>query len=431
MEISNSITGYQINLERIKNTLLESLRAGQIVQATALTSTQSKQVELRIGSLDILAHTQARIAAGDSLTLQVIKASNPLQMKVLQEISPRHIEAEAMRSALPQQAPISNLMKRLNTLSATQPMSQSGGVNQQRNSVSPSPLPIATGQESGDRKPVKTPVQVTGAPQAVLPTGTAGVRAQSILNHLLQGPDGVRLSQAIDRTIAFQVAPDEKLSGENVRLAFERSGLLLESVLATGSRPPNDMKRSILELLMQLRPMLAAAQAFPPQVPSPGIERGFEPVGLFTELVSHAEGSLARILFNQLSSLPGDNSNQQIWQFEIPYRHGEKCDSFRVQIERETRQNGAGQTEFLWSVRLDFDLEPIGPVQARLALAGEEISSRFTAEHAETTRRIEQALPQLARAFSRAGFKVGSLSATRGSCDNEPRPRFPLLDEKA
>ena len=68
-----STKGYQISLERIKNTLLESLRAGQILQARALDSTHDKQIQLRIGRLDILAATQARIEAGENLTLQVIK----------------------------------------------------------------------------------------------------------------------------------------------------------------------------------------------------------------------------------------------------------------------------------------------------------------------------------------------------------------------
>ncbi|HXK56081.1 MAG TPA: hypothetical protein PLZ16_05500, partial [Gammaproteobacteria bacterium] len=111
MEISNSITGYRISLERIRNTLLESLRVGQILQARALTSTQNSQVRLRIGKLDILARTQAGISAGDNLTLQVIKAANPLQLKLIQEISSHQLQTEAMRVALPQQTPVSHLIK--------------------------------------------------------------------------------------------------------------------------------------------------------------------------------------------------------------------------------------------------------------------------------------------------------------------------------
>ncbi|HXK57730.1 MAG TPA: flagellar hook-length control protein FliK, partial [Gammaproteobacteria bacterium] len=263
------------------------------------------------------------------------------------------------------------------------------------------------------------------------PTQSADSRLQSAIANLLPGEEAARLSQTVGRILNLQILPGENPIAENIRLAFARSGLFLESALATGSAPPDDMKRSILELLLQLRPLLAAAQSAHQPVSSQAIERGFDPVGFFTELVSHAEGSLARILFNQLSSLPGDNANQQIWQFELPYRHNESCDSFRVQIERETKQGKKGIQETLWSVGLDFELEPIGPIHARLVLTGEEISSRFTAEYAETARLLEEALPHLANAFSRAGLKVGTLSAVRGTTENAPRPRFPLLDEKA
>ena len=429
MEISNSITGYQISLERIKNTLLESLRAGQIVQARALTSTQGKQVQLRIGSLDILAHTQARIAAGDNLTLQVIRAANPLQLKVLQEISSRNIQAEAMRAALPQQTSVSHLMKQLGSLTPIQPASHpEPPVQQLKQPLQPPPA------LTGVVKPDTAATQMRSAPQAAPLTATTATTTnilQSVITTLMQGQDGAKISQAISRILSFQIVPAENLSAERLRLAFENSGLFLESTLASGGQPINDMKRSILELLLRIRPLLTTAQLTQQPVPSQAIDRGMDPIVFLTELVSQAEGSLARILFNQLSSLPGDNNNQQLWQFELPFRHGEKCDSFRVQIERETKRNGKGKREDRWSVKLDIELEPSGPIHARLVLIGEEISSRFTAEHAETAARLEQALPHLASAFSRAGLKVGTLSATRGATDSDLRPRYPLLDEKA
>ncbi|MCB1752519.1 MAG: flagellar hook-length control protein FliK [Gammaproteobacteria bacterium] len=431
MEISNSITGYRISLERIRNTLLESLRVGQILQARALTSTQNSQVRLRIGKLDILARTQAGISAGDNLTLQVIKAANPLQLKLIQEISSHQLQTEAMRVALPQQTPVSHLIKQLIALTPAPPGGQPGlPPTRQPTPVSqPLPLPTAMDRAATEAKPAGA---ATADTLRSLPsTQSAGSRLQSAIANLLPGEDAARLSQTVGRILNLQILPGENPIAENIRLAFARSGLFLESALATGSAPPDDMKRSILELLLQLRPLLAAAQSAHQPVSSQAIERGFDPVGFFTELVSHAEGSLARILFNQLSSLPGDNANQQIWQFELPYRHNESCDSFRVQIERETKQGKKGIQETLWSVGLDFELEPIGPIHARLVLTGEEISSRFTAEYAETARLLEEALPHLANAFSRAGLKVGTLSAVRGTTENAPRPRFPLLDERA
>ena len=427
MEISNPTKGYQISLERIKNTLLESLRAGQILQARALTPTHDKQIQLRIGRLDILAHTQARIEAGENLTLQVIKESNPLQLKVIQEISTRNIQAEAMRTALAQQSSISQLMEHLSTLTPMRTGTHPEHLMQQlKQPVQAQPV------VAGEVKSVITATPLQSATQAASKTVSSDHNLLPVISSLLQGLDETRFSQLVSRILAFQITPGEKLGAEQIRLAFANSGLFLESALtASAGTPPNDMKRSILELLLQLRPLLAAAEPMQHTLPSQAIEKGADPFGFLTDLVAHAEGGLARILFNQLSSLPGDNNNQQVWQFELPFRQGEKCYGLRVQIERRTRNNGAGQAENIWSVKLDFELEPIGPVHARLALIGEEISSSFTAEFAETANRLKQALPQLATAFSRAGLKVGTLSAKCGSVIIEPRPQFPLLDEKA
>ena len=429
MEISNSITGYQISLERIKNTLLESLHQGQVLQARALTSTQNKQVQLRIGKLDILAHTQLKITAGDNLTLQVIKAADPLQLSILQEQSVRTIQAEAMRAALPQQAPASELMQRLNALSP----GRTGGqpeITLQPSRQTPQAMPGAAGvllQRGGSAQPgISGALLVNTQPSAPL-----GVKADSPSNSLLSGAEGTKLFQAINRVLSSQIVPDQNLTAERVRLAFTTSGLFMESALATGGQRPADMKIGLLELLLLLRPQLAAARTNRPPVLAAAVERGADPVRLLIELVSQAEAGLARILFNQLLSLPGNDSDQQLWQFDLPFRQGAKSDSFQVQIQKETKQNGQGKAETRWSVKLDFALEPIGPVQARLILIGDEISSSFIAEQAETAQRLEQALPILARAFSRAGLKVSGLSATRGSTDSKSRPRFPLLDEKA
>ena len=250
---------------------------------------------------------------------------------------------------------------------------------------------------------------------------------------MMPGSEVARISAAIQRLLSFEQTLDVPLTGERIRQGFVSSGLFLESNLANAvGKPPEDMKSTILQLLQLMRPQLTAAKSGPIQrPPSAAVEQSGDHIARILELATQAEGGVARIVFNQLSSLPGDNANQQLWQFEIPYRQNEKCDSFRVQIEQQTKQNKQGKAETVWSVNLDFALETTGPIHARLILIGEEISSRFTTESDETARRLEQALPQLERAFTRAGLKVGTLSATVGSVDNEPRPRFALLDEKA
>jgi len=139
------------------------------------------------------------------------------------------------------------------------------------------------------------------------------------------------------------------------------------------------------------------------------------------------------VLVNQLASLPSNESPQQVWHFELPIRQPDGTDSFRVRLGRQ-RKSVDGKEENIWSVNLDFDLEPLGPVTSCLILQGDEITSHFIAEREQSAERLEQAMPILSEAFVRAGLRIGSMTTGHGRAtsqeDAPPRTPYPLLDEK-
>jgi flagellar hook-length control protein FliK len=154
---------------------------------------------------------------------------------------------------------------------------------------------------------------------------------------------------------------------------------------------------------------------------------------LLNLLLRQAEGGLARIQLNQLNSLPQEDSgNKLVWQFELPLRHADEFDSFKLRIEREDSHNELAQHR--WRITINFDLDPLGPIQAQISLQGEEVSTLFMTELKESAELIDQHLPVLNQAFSQAGLKVGHLAAqkTGGLATEEPQlPPHPLLDEQA
>ncbi len=151
---------------------------------------------------------------------------------------------------------------------------------------------------------------------------------------------------------------------------------------------------------------------------------------LVQELTRQVEGALARIQYNQLQSLPQDDPSRQAWQLDLALRNGESFDGFQLRIEEErSPKQGSGEGS-TWTVTLDFELAPLGPVQARVGVQGERVSSTFWAEKPETAALIQRRLDELRQGFQRAGLEVGKLAAHRGrAATSSPKSDGPLLDE--
>ncbi|MES9881919.1 MAG: flagellar hook-length control protein FliK [Sedimenticola sp.] len=244
---------------------------------------------------------------------------------------------------------------------------------------------------------------------------------------------GKEIMQRIQRVLNHSINDDNPLSASRLRHAFDTSGLFLESTLASGTVPTTDMKASLLQLLLHLRPGSGHSTKGRGQRARESGTLQAAGLRILSELQALTEGALARIQVNQLTSLPQDEGTRQVWQFELPFVMPNSTDSFLIRVEQEEKNSDTEAGG--WAVTLQFNLEPLGPMSARLSLLEDEISSHFTAQLAESSKLLELALPQLAEAYIRAGLKVGKLSCRQGMPTDlntqAPPIDLPLLDEKA
>lgn len=393
MKIPDLNSNIRLNIEPSNNRALQNLRSGQLLQAQVLSQTAQGAVKIRLGSLEVTAKTDIRLSPGQKLALEVIKTGTLPELRLRRAPDLEMLKTEALRSILPKQMPVARLIENLQSL-----------------------LPHLSGASN------------LQAALEALP-GNPG-RPESDLTSIM-------------RLIASQgLGANEPVTAERLRQLLKGSGLFLESRLASGLAPaPSDLKSSLLRLLFQLRPRLASQLPRQNSMSESAQERRSDrsalpdgsPLKPLVELLSQTEGALSRVRMNQLISLPADEGTRQAWQFEIPMNRKEHTDSFLVRLEQE-HSGGKTQLDQRWIVTIEFDLEPLGPVSARLNLQQEEISSHFTAEKAVTAARLEQELPKLNQAFLKAGLKVGNLSARPGNIEKSdtgiPLPN-PLLDEKA
>jgi hypothetical protein len=131
-------------------------------------------------------------------------------------------------------------------------------------------------------------------------------------------------------------------------------------------------------------------------------------------VLRQVEGALARVELGQLASLRSDDAHAQMWLLELPVRSPDgETDVFQLRIEQEAA-GAAGQEQPVWAVSLAFDLAELGPVRARIAVRGEQVSTLFYAEREATVARVRSELTDLEEALTERGLSIGSLGCRAG-----------------
>ena len=157
---------------------------------------------------------------------------------------------------------------------------------------------------------------------------------------------------------------------------------------------------------------------------------------LRTELLQQAEASVARLQLHQLASLPqpGRDTGME-WLLDLPVRRGEETDVWSLGIRRDEDRGGreAERQGPLWTVQLAFDLPGLGPMQARVSLRGEQVSTWFWATREETLPLLRAHLQDLRRELETNGLRVAELHCLRGPMPGDTEAaaaRPPILDER-
>ncbi|KRT55320.1 flagellar hook-length control protein FliK [endosymbiont of Ridgeia piscesae] len=367
------LTG-QLSPPPSREQLLNSLKPGQLLKATALSDNINGSVRLQIGVTKLIAQTQLAIKTGQQLTLSVEKAGELPELKLVTGRSLAEIQNTMLKSILPRQQPLTQLFQRFAELLSS-PASRE--------------LPESLRQSIG---------QIT---QQLL----TSARPELI---------------------------------QRLREGVSNSGLFSERSLLEGRPQAGDLKISLLQLLGALkftlgnRAGVASRFQLPqaaPQAPQP---LGEAATRLLLDLAKQLDSGLARIETLQLNSLPQDDPSRQLWQFELPIRNADQTDLFTIFIKRQGTQENPGE-EQIWSLTLRMNLAGLGPMRVQLRLQGKSISSLFWAEQPHTTQLLKRHTSQLKSAFERAGLEVTQIKAYQGipTEERELPSGLSLLDEKA
>ncbi len=427
MQILDLISNPRLTIEMARNKVLQDLRAGQILHARVLTPSAHNRVKLQIGTAEIIARTQTSLTQGQRIVLDVVKTGPLPELRLLQQYSVRDIQSSALRTILPRQIPLQDLFRSLQHVhkAITRISIPSGGDK---------PLPS---------RATAVPDRPTAAParQKVSAEVIQLLRNMADSGSIQKSSDriGPELLNRVATVIGSNASSGKPPSPALLRQLFFDSGIFLEPKLIAGQPPGNDLKATLLLLLLQLRTTLAQHERPAPLPNGQGGEQQNQPqqqdsaiTKLLNLLLRQTEGGLARIQLNQLNSLPSEDGSKVAWHFELPLRNADGFDSFKIQLERES--NHEIDAQHRWRININFDLPPLGPVQAQISLQGEEVSTLFMTEAKESAELINRHLPTLDQAFTQAGLNVGNLAAQNtASVNTQGIQSYPhqILDEKA
>lgn len=379
-------------------------QVGAVLQAQVVTDTVNNQVTLRIGTTTLEAHTQTPLTAGQSLSVEVVKLGEQPLLKILQAPRPAVTTdpvAAALRAALPKQTALTPLLANLGLIA------QAGA------GLPPLPAPVMAAALQIYRALTDShqAASARGLQQAVRDTG---IFLESKLAQLLR--DG------------------SSPLGNDFKAALLRLQAALNAAANTVSAPASPAARGAALTL----PLPATPDATPPMRATPLQTQATVAATLArlpmpaacAELQRQTEGSLARVQLHQLAALPDGAGGQPVWLLELPIRHDAQIDLFHLRIARDGQHRAdepsAAQP---WSVNLAFDLPGLGPVQARVSIQGEQVSTRFWAERPGTVQAFNTHFDVLRANLRQAGLGVGEIACHPGPAPTPPSTlRPPLMD---
>lgn len=157
-------------------------------------------------------------------------------------------------------------------------------------------------------------------------------------------------------------------------------------------------------------------------------------IDLMKNLQQKVESSLAKIVMEQLSSLPKEDSPKQIWQCDIAFLDREKTQTAQFEIHLDKEQNPSTEDKD-WSVTITITPPGLGSIHCVVVCRNELISTYFKTQQTETASLIKDNLDHLKSQFEDQGLKVGQMTANEGGLQRKsgtvPTQGKKLFDDHA
>ncbi|GAB4270495.1 MAG: flagellar hook-length control protein FliK [Methylomicrobium sp.] len=261
-----------------------------------------------------------------------------------------------------------------------------------------------------------------------------------LIDHLIDNQSVLQRSENVSealKRLARQILEalprrDQLFESGPIKQAIRNSGLFLEAQLA-GQMKPNELSLSedFKGLLLKLAHSLKTDGT-----PQTEIKQSVSDQELVKNLLQKAESSIAKLVLDQVGSLPKEDAPKQVWLLEIPFIDDKNARSVQIEIERDKSGNQRENTDKNWSVTMTISPPNLGKLHCKLSYLDRKINAHFWSEQASVTRLIKQNLDHLKQQLEAEGLAAGFLDALDGTpprkaSDGDWVGKKGLLNEKA
>lgn len=146
------------------------------------------------------------------------------------------------------------------------------------------------------------------------------------------------------------------------------------------------------------------------------------------------ENSLAKIVLDQLVSLPKEDIPKQLWHFELAFMDRETPQTAELQIQMDQEQDQATATNN-WSATITITPPGLGAIHCVVNCRDKLVSTYFKTQTSQTASLIKDNLEYLKTQFEEQGLKIGHMSANEGGLPknhvSKPSQGKKLFDDHA
>ncbi len=404
---------------------ISNWQVGQILQATVIKQLSPQSLIIQVAHQQLQADTTVSLTIGQKLELRVSQLSDKpiLQARILNPTLPSNVTSHPpvatdaaiktlLKQALPKQASMATLLANLVWL------------NQSASKTVPIPAAV-----------------LNIAKQLIkqLPTKGSGTNTEQLKYGILNS--GVFLESKLSklaRNKATQIAQEKISSSTAIRSTDTLSAdlklnlLRLFTAIQQTTKTDNSVHSQIPMAQTGSQPFIPPSLPGKTPLAQARVQANLAGLSnlplLLSALGKQVESSLARTQLHQAASLPGDEQAPLNLAFELPIRNHQHIDIFDLIIsEDEKNHPNEKNNKQQWNVNLAFDLDGLGPVQVKLKMIDNQVSTTFWTESVATRQLLSQHMENLRQRYHQAGLESSELSCYPGTAPSTVSTRLHIV----
>ncbi|WP_169828885.1 flagellar hook-length control protein FliK [Marinobacterium jannaschii] len=251
-------------------------------------------------------------------------------------------------------------------------------------------------------------LEIQSSLRQALPQQISLGNALTQLNHFATEPQNSPVSSVVRSMLQLFGFKPAQRSPSIIQQNIELGGHQTENQLAKTHQTNSQDMKSQLSILQQLSKQLPEAEA--------------------NRLDQLVQGIKARITGQQIQALQQrkeqpDGQFERVLQLDIPVHFQNKLENVELKISHEAQAHHGEELKPQWRVRLHFDLQEDGSVDAEIRLReNDQLSTQFWCNKQSTYLKLQQRLDEFNQRLLQQGYTEAELQCHHGSAPEKQAP---------